>query len=66
MGDCNPPRYRAQPRIISDEFLDILVTEEEDELIVVGRSIGKIPIVAFRIPTSRIKDLESLGHGFST
>ena len=32
----------------------------------VGRLNGKAPIVAFHIPTSRIKDLESLGHGFST
>lgn len=62
----HPPEYKAKSKILSDEFLDVLVTDEEDELILVGRSNGKGDINAFRVSTSKIKGLESLDRGEST
>ena len=66
VGDYDPPEYKTKSKIISDELLDVLVTEEEDELILLGRSHGRTPIDAFRISTNEIKDLEGLGHGLPT
>lgn len=65
-GDYDLPEYKSQSKIIGDELLDILVTEEEDELILVGRSNGKTRIDAFRVSTSKIKGLVSLGQGLPT
>lgn len=61
-GKYDPPEYKTQSKIIGDELLDVLVTEEEDELILVGRSNGKTRIDAFRVSTSKIKGLMSLGQ----
>lgn len=65
-GNYDLPEYKSQSKMISDELLDVLVTEEEDELILVGRSNGKTRIDAFRVSTSKIKGLVSLGQGLPT
>ena len=67
-GTFDPPEHKMESKPMSDELLDILVTDEEDEVIVIGRTTGKrkARIDAFRLSTSEIKDLESLGHGIPT
>ncbi len=64
-GIYDPPGSKSQSKVMSDELLDVLVTDEEDELIVVGRSNGRGQINAFRVSTNQIKGLESLGQGLS-
>ena len=64
-GNYDLPGYKSQSKMIGDEPLDVLVTEE-DELILVGRSNGKTRIDAFRVSTSKIKGLVSLGQGLPT
>ena len=65
-GIYNPPGFETQSKILSDDLLEVHVTDKEDELILVGRSNGRGPINAFRVFTSKIKGLESLGQGLST
>ena len=65
-GIYDPSGYKTQSKIMMDELLDVLITEEEDELILVGRSNGWGHINAFRVSTTRIRNLESLGRGLST
>ena len=65
-GIYDPSGYRTQSKSMMDELLDVLITEEEDELILVGRSNGWGHINAFRVSTTRIRNLESLGRGLST
>ena len=65
-GIYNPPESKSQSKVMSDELLDVLVTDEEDELILVGRSNQRGPINAFRVSTSQIQRLESLGRGLSS
>ena len=66
LGDYDPPEYQKASKIIGDELLDVLVTENEDEIILVGRSDGNTRIDAFRVPTSNMNNLASLGHGLPT
>ncbi len=65
-GIYDPPGSKSQSKVMSDELLDVLVTDEEDELILVGRSNGRGPINAFRVSTNQIQNLESLGRGLSS
>ena len=66
LGIYDPPEYSTKSRTISDELLGVFITDEEDEIILVGRSDGKARIDAFRVSTSKIKGLESLGRGLPT
>ncbi len=67
-GTYDPPEYKIKSKPVSDELFDILITDEEDEVVVIGRTTGKLMagIDAFRVSTTEIRDLESLGHGFPT
>ena len=66
LGEYDPPGYKTQSRLLSYELIDALVTDEEDDLIIVGQSNEKKLIDAFRVSTGKIKDLESLGTGLPT
>ena len=67
-GTYDPPEYKIKSKQLSDKLFDILVTHEEDEVVIVGRTTGKVMagIDAFRVSTSEIRGLESLGHGSPT
>ena len=63
-GRYDPPGYQSKSRIISEELQDILITNDEDELVLIAQPSGKSRFDAFRVPTSKIQDLESLGQGW--
>lgn len=55
---------RSQPR--GDEFLDVVVSKEDDELILIGRSNSRGRVKAFRLQTSNVGSLGSVGKGIDT
>ena len=65
-GTYDPPEYNLQSRRMADELLDILATDEEKQVILLGRPDGKGPVSAFRVSMNQIRGLESLGEGIST
>ena len=65
-GSYDPPEYDMKSRRMGDELLDILVTDEEEQVVLVGRRDGRGAVSAFRVSTNTIGGLESLGDGIST
>ena len=63
-GRCDPPGYHSISRRISDELQDILITNDENEFVLIAQPSGKSRSDAFRVPTSKIQDLESLNQGW--
>ena len=63
IGSHEAGDYTAASKSTYDEFLDVIVNEEDDELIVIGRSnaIGKVK--AFQLQKSQVEGLESVGRG---
>ncbi len=48
---------------MGDQLLDVLVDEDKDQLILIGRTDWRGKINAFKVPVDKVKDLESLGRG---
>lgn len=65
-GSYDSPEYSIRSRRMADELLDILVTDEEEQVVLVGRPNGRGHVSAFRVSTNKIGGLESLGDGIST
>lgn len=66
IGSCETPGYEAHSQSMGDEFLDVVVGEEGDELILIGRSNSRGKIKAFRLQKSKVHGLESVGKGIDT
>lgn len=65
-GSYDPPEYNVRSRRLGDELLDILVTDEEEQVVLVGKKDGRGHVSVFRVSTNKIGGLESLGDGIST
>lgn len=58
--------YEVRSQPTGDEFLDVIISEEGDELILIGRANSRGKIKAFRLPRGQVRGLGSLGKGVDT
>jgi len=63
LGTYEPSKYDIFTHIMGDQLLDVLVDEDEDQLILIGRTDWRGKINAFKVPVDKVKDLETLDHG---
>ena len=64
----SPPQYEARSHPIGHKILDILVSEEEKELILVSCSESRQPIMVHRVPMNVLDkfDRTNVGNGIGT
>ena len=66
IGSYEKGNYEAHSESMGDELLDVVVSEEGEELILLGRSNSMGKIKAFRLELSKVRGLESVGRGITT
>lgn len=66
LGTYEPPKYDNFTHNMGDRLLDVLVDEDENQLIVIGKTDGRGKINVFKVAMDKVKDLESLGYGTPT
>ena len=59
-------RHDSRSRSTSDEVLDVVASEEGDEIILIGRSNSRGRIKAFRLQKSKVNGSGSVGKGVHT
>lgn len=66
LGTYDPPKYDIFTNTMGDQLLDVLVDEDVDQLILIGKTDWRGKINAFKVSVDKVKGLESLGHGTPT
>ena len=66
LGTYKPPEYEIFSHIMGDQLMEVLVDENEDDIILIGRTDWRGKINAYKIPMNKVRNLNSLGHGTFT
>ena len=59
-------RYEARSRSTCDQILDVVVSKEGDELVLIGRSSSRGKVKAFRLHKNEVEGSGSVGKGIET